>query len=346
MVATAKQIPFDHRQSSHCESGVASNLLQYHGHTISEAMAFGIGEGLFFVYLPFIKVNALPLTAFRCEGGGILKRVTRRMGCRLKWRTFRDPSRAMDELDRKLDEGTPVGCRTGGYWLPYFPPAFRIHFNLHNIVVYGRRGDDYLISDPVFPEPVVCPRKDLIKARFAKGALAPRGTMYYMASNSSEFDQTRAIRKGIRGTCRKMLQTPGPIAGVGGIRFLARRVENWPRRLGERRARQCLGQLIRMQEEIGTGGGGFRFMYAAFLQEAGDRLRAPRLDEISNELTAVGDRWRDFALLGARVCKGKAAADESYPALATLLRDCAAGEEKVFRSLRAFERETPLQAPN
>ena len=33
-----------------------------------------------------------------------------------------------------------------------------------------------------------------------------------------------------------------------------------------------LGNIVRMQEEIGTGGGGFRFMYAAFLQEAGDVL--------------------------------------------------------------------------
>jgi len=337
-MATTKEIPFDHRQGSHCESGVTSNLLQHHGQSISEAMAFGIGEGIFFAYLPFIKVNALPLTAYRCEAGAILKRASRRMGCRLKWQTFRDPARAMDELDRKLDEGTPVGCRTGGYWLPYFPEAYRIHFNLHNLVVYGRRGDDYLISDPVFPEPVVCARKDLIKARFAKGALAPRGAMYHVAASSLRFDQSAAILGGIRGVCRRMLHTPAPIVGVRGIRFLARRLEKWPGKLGERRALQCLGQLIRMQEEIGTGGAGFRFMYAAFLQEAGDRLHAPRLHEISNELTAVGDQWREFAVAGARICKGRSAPEAPYSNLASLLAECAAGEDRVFRSLKDFVR--------
>lgn len=332
------ELAFDHRQGSHCESGVAANLLRHHGRDLSEAMAFGIGGGLFFAYLPFIKVNSLPLTAYRCEAGAILKRVSRRMGCRIKWRTFRDPALAMDELDRKLDEGTPVGCRTGGYWLPYFPPAYRIHFNLHNLVVFGRRGNDYLISDPVFPEPVVCARADLIKARFAKGALAPRGMMYHVADNSLRFNQREAILLGIRGVCQRMLRAPVPIIGVRGIRFLAGRIEKWPRKLSPRRAVQYLGQVIRMQEEIGTGGAGFRFMYAAFLQESADWLNAPRLQEISAELTDVGDHWREFALAGARICKGRSENEDPYPALAGLLRTCAAGEEQVFRSLDGFAR--------
>lgn len=329
----AIEIPFRHRQSSHCESGVTSNLLLHYGHSLSEAMAFGIGQGIFFAYLPFLKVNELPLTTFRCAVGGILKRVSKRLGCDLEWRTFRDAGEAMDALDRKLEEGTPVGCRTGGYWLPYFPPAFRIHFNMHNLVVFGRRGDDYLISDPVFPEPVTCPRKDLVKARFAQGALAPRGTMYCVSRNSESYDLPSAILRGIRGACRTMLYTPGPVIGVRGIRFLASRMEHWPRRLGERGASRCLGQVIRMQEEIGTGGAGFRFMYAAFLQEAGDAMRIPRLQEISAELTAVGDRWREFALLGSRNCKERGSRSESYADLAAILRECAAGEEKVYRSL-------------
>ena len=34
-----------------------------------------------------------------------------------------------------------------------------------------------------------------------------------------------------------------------------------------------LAQMIRMQEEIGTGGGGFRFIYGAFLEEAAEVLK-------------------------------------------------------------------------
>jgi hypothetical protein len=336
MTAATIEIPFTHRQSSHCESGVTSNLLNHYGHPVSEAMAFGIGQGILFGYLPFVKVNHLPLTTYRCHVGGILKRVSKRLRCRMAWSRFRNPEEAMAALDRRLEEGTPVGCRTGGYWLPYFPPAFRIHFNMHNLIVYGKDGDDYLISDPVFPEPVTCPRGDLIKARFAQGALAPRGTMYYMQEIPSGIDLPPAIISGIRGACRAMLNTPGPVIGVRGIRFLADRLERWPRRLGKRKSVQHLGQVIRMQEEIGTGGAGFRFMYAAFLQEAAEVLQAEVLHDLSKKLTAVGDRWREFALLGARNCKERASESESYSTMADILRDCAAGEEMIFRSLLDF----------
>jgi hypothetical protein len=54
-------IPFQHHQSAHCESGVTSNLLYHYGLKVSEPLAFGIGSGLFFAHIPFIKVNGIPL---------------------------------------------------------------------------------------------------------------------------------------------------------------------------------------------------------------------------------------------------------------------------------------------
>jgi len=43
-------------------------------------MVFGIGAGLFFGYFPFIRLNNLPLTAFRIRTGGIMNRVVKRLG--------------------------------------------------------------------------------------------------------------------------------------------------------------------------------------------------------------------------------------------------------------------------
>lgn len=330
------KIDFRHRQSAHCESGVSSNLLFHHGVNISEALAFGIGAGLFFAYLPFIKINDLPLTTFRCEVGGILKRVCRKLGVGLHSRKFRNPDEGMAALDRLLESGIAVGCRTGAYWLPYFPSAYRFHFNMHNLIVYGKEGDDYLISDPVFPEPQVCSAKNLMKARFAKGALAPKGTMYYLTRVPGEIDLRRPIRKGIKKVCSRMLKTPLPIVGVRGIRFLASRLEKWPERLGKPKATLYLGQLVRMQEELGTGGAGFRFMYAAFLQEAASILNDNRLDDLSHRMTLVGDGWRKFAFIGARHCKGRATETDSFGAMAEILRDCAEKETAIYSELLAI----------
>ena len=73
-------INFAHQQSAHCETGVLSGLLSYHGLNISEALCFGIGSGLFFGYFPFIRVHGLPLITFRSSPGAIFKRVTQRLG--------------------------------------------------------------------------------------------------------------------------------------------------------------------------------------------------------------------------------------------------------------------------
>ena len=331
-------IPFEHRQSAHCETGVAANLLSHYGLKVNEAMAFGIGSGLFFGYLPFIRLNHLPLTTYRITTGGIMKRLTKRLGVTLHMTQFRNPRKAMAALDHKLEEGVPVGCQTGGYWLPYFPQAYRFHFNMHNLVVIGRNGDDYLISDPIFEAPVICHRRDLVKARFAKGALAPKGKMYFVDSVPESADFPQAVKRGIREVCRTMLKAPVSLIGVKGIRKLARQVELWPKKFGSEKAKLYLGQVIRMQEEIGTGGAGFRFIYAAFLQQAAEVLDLPRVGELSAEMTNIGDLWRRFAVSGARHCKGRARAEDSYEAMAATLRECADRETALYRELLSLAR--------
>jgi hypothetical protein len=112
-------------------------------------------------------------------------------------------------------------------------------------------------------------------------------------------------------------------------------VAEWPARLGAKHARANLANLIRMQEEIGTGGAGFRFLYAAFLQEAATLLGRDALHDLSGQLTAIGDRWREFAVLGAQVCKGREDAASAYGKLAGIMHDCAAREQQLFIALRA-----------
>jgi hypothetical protein len=130
-----------------------------------------------------------------------------------------------------------------------------------------------------------------------------------------------------------MLKTPLPIVGIRGMRFLATRMERWPQKLGQEKAILYLGQLVRMQEEIGTGGAGFRFLYAAFLQEAATILKDDRLRECAATLTGIGDRWREFAVSAARNCKGRAKEQDTFAAMADIIRDCASREEALYQKL-------------
>ena len=335
----ALRLDFPHRQSAHCESGVAANLLNHKGIDLSEAAAFGIGGGLFFAYLPFIRLNQLPLVTFRGAAGCLLRQISRIPGFVLTTQTFSDPHKAMDALDQKLAAAIPVGLQTGVFWLPYFPKALRFHFNAHNLVVYGKQGNDYLISDPVFPEPVICPAQDLAKARFAAGALAPKGKMYHFSQVDGGFDRRQAIKKGVDVVCRMMINNPIPLIGVKGMRFLANRLQRWPKRLGHDRADLHLGHVVRMQEEIGTGGGGFRFMYAAFLQESNAHFQDDQLGTCAATLVEAGDQWRSFAAMAARLCKKREKPGDSYAAAAEHIRQCADTEEQVFSVLRDWARQ-------
>ncbi|BDD86279.1 BtrH N-terminal domain-containing protein [Desulfofustis limnaeus] len=330
---------FPHRQSAHCESGVVSNLLRREGVEVSEAMAFGIGRGLFFGYLPFIRLNGLPLVTYRSVAGRIIRHFSKFPGISLQQKTFRDRRRAMVELDEALAAGRPVGLQTGVFWLPYFPRALRFHFNAHNLVVYGKAGEDYLISDPVFPAPVRCPAPDLERARFAAGALAPRGKMYWFQITDELFSPRLHIRAALDGVCRAMLGSPFPLIGVRGMRFLAGRLVRWPERLGHQRTILHLGHIVRMQEEIGTGGGGFRFMFSSFLRESAELLADRQLRAGAERMMQAGDEWRGFAAMAARICKERTRPGDSCLALAASLRSCAAQEEAIFWELSRWCRE-------
>ncbi len=331
---------FRHRHTAHCENGATINLLGHHGLELSEAMAFGLGGGLFFAYLPFIKVGPIPLTSFRCLPGQIFGRATKTLGVKIRSVTYRDEERAMRELDALVDAGTPVGLQTGIFWLPYFPPALRFHFNAHNLVVYGREGDDYLVSDPVVDRPVRCSRADLRTARFAKGVLAPKGRAYWIDQVPADPPLLPAVRQGIRLVTRRMRGIPLPFFGTRGISLLARRLPGWPHRNGPVKAGHALAGIIRMQEEIGTGGAGFRYLYAAFLAEVARRWPAPGLAERADRLGLIGDQWRDFAAEAARVCKGRdpREATEAYAALGQRLAGIAATETSFFNDLATWER--------
>jgi len=324
-------IPLEHRQTAHCESGVISALLRDKNVAISEAMAFGVSAGLTFAYLPFVKLGGMPLIAYRMPPRGIINGLTRRLGITMAAETFSDPVAGMRALDHHLAAGRVVGLQTSVFWLSYFPPDMRFHFNAHNLIVHGKRGDQYLISDPVLDTPVECDAASLQKARFVKGALAPKGLLYYPLRIPATLDLPKAITKAIRFCTGMMLYTPLPIIGVRGIRLVARKIRALPP-TDVKRNKLFLGHMVRMQEEIGTGGAGFRFLYAAFLQEAAAVLGKPVLLDIASELTAAGDEWRRFALWAAMMCKDRM--PTNFDQLADQLLKCAEMERAVYKRLR------------
>jgi len=130
-----------------------------------------------------------------------------------------------------------------------------------------------------------------------------------------------------------MLYVPASFAGVSGIAFTGRKIKKWRDKLGVQKAGSYLAQLVRMQEEIGTGGGGFRYIYGAFLQEAHAYFQKDELLEISQKFTQAGDQWRNAAVQASGIYKGRITSQADFDVMGDYLIKISEMEKKAFQEL-------------
>lgn len=323
---------FEHSQFAHCESGVISTLLSHYNLKISEPMAFGITSSLSFVFIPILKISNMPLIAYRSLPKNIIKNISKVLGIDMYKKSFKSPIEANKELNNFVQNGQLVGLQTSVFYLPYFPKDMRFHFNAHNLLVYGKEGSDYKISDPVFEEAVLCNEDELTKARFAKGVFAPNGFLYYPKSIPSNIDFSKVIKKAIIKNAKSML-TPFPYAGIKGMRTLAKKINSFDSNTDSRYLKNYLTHIVRMQEEIGTGGGGFRFLYAAFLEEAKVYgLDENILSKAAELFVKSGNTLREFALYCVESSKKLEKFDSNK--ISEKLIEASLYEEEAFKLLK------------
>ena len=125
-----------------------------------------------------------------------------------------------------------------------------------------------------------------------------------------------------------------PWFGTRGISLMAKRIRYWERNMGHHGAVLNLAQVIRMLEEIGTGGAGFRFLYGAFLQEAATITGIEEFNQYATRITEIGDMWRNFAFKGSRIIKKRKNEHYTFDDLGDLLQQIAALEHSFFTDLR------------
>ena len=341
------EINFEHRTAAHCENGVTGNLLRFYGYDYSEPLIFGLSASMYFVHLPFIKLAGFPVTSFRPLPGMIFARVTRLLGLKVNKTIFINRENAVRKLDSLIEQGIPMGCVVGMYFLPYMPLEYRFHFNAHNICVIGKEGDEYIISDPVATEKVSISSHDLLRARFAKGMYPPFGKLYWIKSlPAKEPDIKTLVHKAIIKNCYRMIHEPGPMpfVGVNGFKYLGNKIPKFPKIHGDRKAALHLVQLVRMMEEIGTGGAGFRFLYAAFLQEASEITGINELNDFSLRLTDIGDQWRIFASEAGRIYKNRSSEKVDYQTIGDHLKAIGRQEELFFTDLEKTVKASRIES--
>lgn len=331
---TSVHIPFEHQQHAHCETGVTVNLLKHMGLEISEPLAFGLGSGLYFVHFPFIKIAGKPAVGYRRWFVNIFKKSVERLGGKVVIKSFRNPEKGMKFLDDMLEAGKPVALVTNVYYLNYLPRYFRFQFSGHNLIIYGKEGDEYLISDPVMEGIERISKEQLQRSRFAKTRPRPNGKLYFIENIAKPLSMERQIKQSIKETCYNMTAPPVPWVGCNGIQLMAKKIKAYPDKLDNETIALYLSNIIQMQEVIGTGGAGFRFMYAAFLQEVANLLDNQQFLVLSERMTKIGDDWRSFASEAGKIMKGRNLGKDRFEDLGNLLFEIGTKERQFFKDLK------------
>ena len=327
-------IDFQHKMAAHCETGTVTALLNHAGLAITEPMVLGLGAGIFFAYLETSQFP-FPMVATRTKPGKIREKVAKRLNLNFTTHRFRDRAQARQRLDELLDQGIAVAAQVDMFYMDYIPRYMKAHFNGHYIVITGKEGDTYHVSDSYYPTISELSAASLEKVRFALGDLAPKGFLFYPGEVDPDPDLNQALVKGIKEAAFNMTRIPIPFLGVKGIRLFAAKVVDWPKlcRDIEHLSHEIMTIHI-ILEERGTGGAGFRYMYATFLQQAAKILDHDGLAGMSGQMMEIGDHWRDISLFSARIGKSRDLGPERLKELQQMILDRADEEEAFFKKLR------------
>lgn len=328
-------IQFNHKMAAHCESGTIAALLNHNGFEISEPMVFGVTGAFFFAYLDTPDFT-FPQFVVRSKPGDMRSKIEKRLGVKLEQSKFSKAEQAMKTTDALIEKQIAHAVQVDMFYMDYIPKYMKAHFNGHFITLLGKEGDDYLVSDSYYPSIVRLSSSSLQTARFTKGSLAPKGFMFYPAKvpKKTDINWKKAIYNGINASVFNMTKIPIPFIGVKGIRTFAREVTKWSKRTRDidHLSHEIMNIHI-VLEERGTGGAGFRFMYASFLQEASKLINNPALHNMSTKMMENGDKWREISLFVARIGKNRDLGENKMKELQDMIMARADWEEKFFKEL-------------
>ncbi len=330
-----EHIKFEHKMAAHCETGTIAALLTHKGTPISEPMVLGITGGIFFAYLQSNKFP-FPMFVVRTKPGHIRKTIGKRVGAKFKAMKFKDQKKAEESLDSLLSEGIPAAVQVDMFYMDYIPKHMKAHFNGHFITAIGKEDNKYVVSDCYYPNLAELTSSSMLKGRFAGGDLAPKGLIYYPESVTelSEEELKKSIIKGLKDACKGMLKIPVPFVGIKGIRKFANKIMTWPSiAKDEEHLSHEIMNINVILEERGTGGGGFRFMYASFLQEAANIFNSDELMDMSKRMMSIGDHWREVSLKAARTGKNRDFSEKALSELSKMIHERADEEEIFFKDL-------------
>jgi len=277
----------------HCETTATGSLLKCLGIEMSEAMLFGIGEGLGFIYWD-MKNMPFPFIGGRIKPDILTQNIVNNLGLQIDVKETSSPKTAWETVKNNIDEGIAVGLKLDCYHLDYF--THKVHFAAHYVAMYGY--DDnfaYLVDTDQQGGLVKTSLENLALARNEKGPMSSKNLSYTIKKKEVMPDLKEVIRKSIKRNAQDFLNPPIKNIGYKGIEKTSVEIKKWFKRSKD--IEYDLILTATLMERGGTGGSIFRNIYRDFLKESLTIFSNDAIQNAYNLFTEIAPLWMEVAKL-------------------------------------------------
>jgi len=333
---------YRHRPGEHCGSTVMRNMLLHHcGLDISEALTFGLGSGIECIYLSSPRMT--PEAVVFGRSATLEQDLSEALGTDYVEEPQADDTAAWDAVRREVVEGRPAVVCADIFYMDH--RDFKVHFPFNRFALVG--------FDDTIETAYIHDRTNLDPQQVSYRALSlSRNPPEYPIYNLWGRFESGSIRRPLEQACRRALQkTARRMTGADdhqrkvvlalggadlghaetGLAALAAFRDDLPSWRRKEDPAWLASYASRTIEVFGTGGGNFRGMYAAFLEE----VKAMLPDLVNPELPALARRSADLWTSLSQRLDGIAKREDgaSWSASVSLLDRILAVETDLFRAM-------------
>ncbi|TCC08734.1 DUF4872 domain-containing protein [Kribbella soli] len=248
-------------------------LLRDEGVELSEAMLFGLGSGLSFIYWDS-KGLGFPFPGGRVKPFELTRNLAGTLELELLVQETTSPKRAWENVAASIDAGRPVGLQLDSYYLEYF--SSKVHFGGHVVAMYGYDDHNaYLVDTDQQGGAVSTTLISLAEARAARGPMTAKHRSFTVTAPRRLRSLAAQIVPAITACADAFLHPPIANLGHRGIAKAGKQVRRWLERTDD--PQRVLPQAALLMEKAGTGGALFRNLYRDFLGECTQLLDSTEL---------------------------------------------------------------------
>ena len=315
-------------KGEHCETTALGGLLYQLDINFSEAMLFGLGEGLGYIIWN-MKIMDFPFIGGRVKPDILTENLCRNLNLVLDIKETSSLKKAWKNIQEPLSKNQAVGLKLDCYHLEYFNT--KIHFAGHYVSMYGYdESHAYLNDTNQQGRNVKTTLENLALARNEKGPMSSKNRSFTIEQVEKLPDLKKTIKKAIYNNASEYLNPPIKNLTYKGIKKTATVIKEWFERSNN--IKHEFQTAASLMERAGTGGALFRNLYRDFLGESAQLLASKAIENVYTEFKVIAKSWTEISILFHELGATK---DEKYLKRASaILLELAVKEKNAMLNLK------------